>query len=78
MKERGPVKEILSTGKRYITVYNYILCIEEIEKLKVQLSEKDRVISQMKERRPVKEIGIQFDYIAPSMGKRYYNIVQWI
>ena len=54
-------------------IIHFISCVEEIEKLKVQLSDKDRHIAKlMKERGPVKEIssvGIQFDYIVPSMGK---------
>ena len=48
-----------------------IFCVEEIEKLKDQLSNKDRHIAKlMKERGPVKEIGVQLDYIVLSMGKR--------
>ena len=30
---------------------------------------------KLKEREPVKDIGIQFDYIVPSMGKRYIIII---
>ena len=30
---------------------------------------------KLKEREPVKDIGIQFDYIVPSMGKRYIMII---
>lgn len=48
-----------------------IICVEEIEKLKIQLFEKDRHIAKLvKEREPVKEIGVQVDYIVLSMGKR--------
>ena len=30
---------------------------------------------QLKERKAAKEVGIQFDYIIPSMGKRYIAII---
>ena len=98
-----------------------IFCVEENEKLKVQMSDKDMLIAklmkkesqlkeelqsmkdtttggksistliiskyisicvednekQLKEREPVKDIGIQFDYIVPSMGKRYIISYYW-
>uniref|UniRef100_A0A1X7SX95 Uncharacterized protein n=1 Tax=Amphimedon queenslandica TaxID=400682 RepID=A0A1X7SX95_AMPQE len=84
-----------STGNTIsIARYSVYFSLEENEKLKVQVSDKDMLIAklmkkesqlkeelqsmkdtttagnkkQLKEREPVKDIGIQFDYIVPSMG----------
>ena len=56
-----------------------LFIVLENEKFKSQLSENHRLIAKfMKEKRAVKDIssiGIQFDYIVPSMGKRYIIII---
>uniref|UniRef100_A0A1X7SLH0 Uncharacterized protein n=1 Tax=Amphimedon queenslandica TaxID=400682 RepID=A0A1X7SLH0_AMPQE len=60
------------------------MVIAKLTKEKLQLKEelqsmKDTTTAdsekELKEREPVKDIGIQFDYIVPSMGKRYMYIV---
>ena len=46
------------------------------------MSDKDKLIAKlMKERvagKEISSIGIQFDYIVPSMGKRYIIIIYFI
>ncbi|XP_019863422.1 PREDICTED: uncharacterized protein LOC109592420 isoform X2 [Amphimedon queenslandica] len=47
---------------------------EELQSMKDTTTTEDNE-KELKEREPVKDIGIQFDYIVPSMGKRYMYIV---
>ena len=75
-----------STGNTIsIASYSVYFSLEENEKLKAKVVDDDVVIAKLtkeklqlkkelqslKEREPVKDIGIQFDYIVPSMGKRF-------
>ena len=79
-----------STGNTIsIASYSVYFSLEEVEKLKAKVVDDDMVIAKLtkeklqlkeelqslKEREPVKDIGIQFDYIVPSMGKRYIIII---
>ncbi|XP_019859402.1 PREDICTED: uncharacterized protein LOC109587605 [Amphimedon queenslandica] len=47
---------------------------EELQSMKDTTTAEDNE-KELKEREPVKDIGIQFDYIVPSMGKIYMYIV---
>ena len=79
-----------STGNTIsIASYSVYFSLEENEKLKAKVVDDDMVIAKLtkeklqlkeelqslKEREPVKDIGIQFDYIVPSTGKRYIIII---
>ena len=79
-----------STGNTIsIASYSVYFSLEENEKLKAKVVDDDMVIAKLtkeklqlkeelqslKEREPVKDIGIQFDYIVPSIGKRYIIII---